>query len=70
MEILNNAVRQDFYEFFIGNGHINLECDSKKNTFTLIREISDDESFYYPYPDEESAKTDWEILSKLKHLRQ
>lgn len=67
MEILNYAVQQDFYEFYIGNGGISLECDYKKNTFTLVRKISDDESFYYSYPDEESAKNDWKILSKLKH---
>ena len=66
MEIINNLVREDFYEFYIGNGSINLECNYLENTFKLVRKISEDESFYYPYEDEESANADWKVLSTLK----
>jgi len=67
MEILNNSVREDFYEFYIGNGEITLECKHTENTFALVRKISEDECFYYFYDDEESAKADWEVLIALKN---
>ncbi len=41
MEIINKSVREDFYEFYIGNGTINLECDYLQNKFKLVRKINE-----------------------------
>jgi len=69
MEIINKSVREDFYEFYIGNGTINLECDYLQNKFKLVRKINENESMYYPYDDEESANADWAVLVALGYKK-